>query len=1646
MCTDKDMSLIGRSHCTQMRQTKRVSTIPRAEATVEIQTLGLQKTTAMAFSFGGGTATPTAAPAAASKELAIPDIYSIFPHLKLAEDIEQCGIADTTKIQSQAASILDALVHTPSAAQAPDNNLRNQLLSIDLKVNGQTARLNHNMLGDVVQIADTLHIPEATAIGLYHSAGCSYHEGSVKEAAVRLYWKCRMKQVRIAKAILLLALHQDDNLSAIDFLLSENLFQLISRGLQQRRIKHHEENLFTEEIHAERDVLAETAYFASYHMQQKPHVPNWIDAILQHEQLQTLDPFHQVTSPDAENWESTWVASAFSTGWPQYLRTYSILVAACACYPNVSIDVSELRFKVIPAISTLPDVVESKVIARDFFLTTLASHLAGTRHQHTDWFAAANLLCSLGFSGCFDHEPLVASNSDDPHAIVFAHFTQQALAADKSNHVLQEYKNQLDGSPNHSTQSSYGNEYYSLHTSYSVNEATTVTQKTLGDAARASVIAHAFHANDLKLLLEFALGTPIDRKVRGVLFKSAAGIIQNGVSASLALRTLAEFHAVPQKAIEATNVQQHYMFFLPSDVERACHQEGVRYDASFGMLFSIYISERETGCEATVGFLELLTIIAHYIQLPAFYAEYAIFVMDNMKPKTDWDRNKVYAAAMGFLQTILVRYDCFSKDFGYDELNNHLIVDSPQVEGTRHVDFPQLRQGVFTQNDTEGSGPSAGFSVLASMLCRNRCSLLQQVVNVLTQNHGDTVSSFVRLTLTKALYGDTSPSPTTARLGATGIVSNHQRKTYCEKEKNNVVFFSAENLQMKAIQAALTLLCATLIREVEFKRKVHSGDRAMSYIQTLKTLPAKPIVDGTVYLSENLVILFGEASPWSSLIEQIGVQTGDPGVEAQVSSMATAALWGLIEKLPLPQLSQVLHTQVDNGQGGTKLAKSVTIRLTSYLFRSLTTEDVCYLSFLTRCVLVDLRSGSKVMATSLFGSSSQVMETLVFLAESDEVLFGDHTANVAAQCFEIIYLLTKLGGATAVSAHRSSWLRTRDFWNMNLKKILHQNAAVSHAHSVSWLLKSFANELSLVGGAASGLSVSNEDQQLLASQPSFYNRYVSDLMMEHDCYMVEALQLLCSGETQVDAPSFGSNKELMSALSDATEESLGPGGLGCESIINRKLLREILGETSELNEVEKWAISWNEFVRLEGAKVHLADAMWTVMGSVALTSLYSIPASTKLAVSGIARVFSTFVKMLSQRETSSPVSRTLTKIVFTASGILSQAGVDEDFAREGMRYLIHAMGATGNRSASDSIAYEKVALLGSALILLSKSCTESPFLLDETVYPIFCEAFHILLKASLIDSEASSSTRKVLCATIRLLKDGTDPMNLSSLLKEEFTEETTTALTLLCNDEATLLLFAEVCSVPGITSYLVDRGVLVALREMAMNHTLLEEQQISDQKHKLTIATSSVQVPRNLKAMLSCMSTFMATADLEEYNKEGEIRTIASEILVCYKHIFEHVVAEFPRNGSAGLLFGFAQYVFQIQKKSFPTRRKAELTEIVKAIAETSLRISQNLLPFGEQITYNGQGWWGDLNDENLTRQPLSKAVCETAVQAAELSAVGVSLFNGLSKDCRIYVGHDELWESICRSFDAVAVSVIISMRPTQMLNISHSCFRMYSL
>lgn len=510
---------------------------------------------------------------------------------------------------------------------------------------------------------------------------------------------------------------------------------------------------------------------------------------------------------------------------------------------------------------------------------------------------------------------------------------------------------------------------------------------------------------------------------------------------------------------------------------------------------------------------------------------------------------------------------------------------------------------------------SPGFALMTGMLSGGNCNLLIAIVDVLISRNGG--HSLSEVLLAEALYLQTPATFSSAKTGAGRQVSDFERQSLL-KNLRPPMFGSSLLWRTSALRSLCNVIVATLSRESSFLRcGVSLAGKKYVPLLKFRNQPTQSVVDAfephLLPMSQLLISMESRGMILSSLVRNVGIISASEELDVQIATSAAAILFYLERSLH-PSHGSELFRSHHSALGGASLAHSFERRLRIYFSRPVAPSDTGLIQLLFDRLLYDLRRGQSVgIANSVFGSSNFLCTMLQLLDNGD---FVASNMDIACKFFETIHYLTSINGEAGnivVATKSADLLRSSDYWNNHLSRMFTLAKVTSaethhsdHAlvfHSVSWILKSLANELYLAAGHYANASSSQEVVLLAAPRPSDFTRICQDTFSEAG-YLNTAILLtpLQKPDVRNETPS----PSCLAAVSASKEDVVGsPYGPGEFCRVNVDRLLQALKSTANPDTngvVTMWVHEWNSFVELDCASAHLTDSLHAVLGAAVACS------------------------------------------------------------------------------------------------------------------------------------------------------------------------------------------------------------------------------------------------------------------------------------------------------------------------------------------------------------------------------------------------------------------------------------------------------------
>ena len=490
-----------------------------------------------------------------------------------------------------------------------------------------------------------------------------------------------------------------------------------------------------------------------------------------------------------------------------------------------------------------------------------------------------------------------------------------------------------------------------------------------------------------------------------------------------------------------------------------------------------------------------------------------------------------------------------------------------------------------------------GFFAIVELLSASSSPFFKSVVSVLTDYHEGsplkrTLGDWIRV---QSLYLSTPPTFSTAKMGALHSTQSLDRQRLIPSFANPPM--DTDRLEEDAIpwstrarRSALVVLCAALARESSFSRA--SEGKRVAYVPVLRFSGTR---EEALHLKPISGLLFNVSpssleSVWFSLTKNAGFVSSDPEVDLQVSSVSAGVLFYLLGSIGAQRVPS-MPQQV--------LSQSLAVQLEIYAGRQESKGHREFLGFLLGRILSDLRSGhDAIFVNSLLNSSSPLFRALLSLLSNSEFLIGN--TQLVCVCFEIIYRITTLTNdlPSVVSVgQRSQFLRSVDFWVGSVRRIFDLDVAAPKYNltlSLSWILKSVAQQLYLLSGSFAEMSVSPDIRCLLHPMPEKFNGYLIELL-GNDGLLFKSLDYISLGHPieSTEIPRVFDHSGARDALAQSHDTT-------CEEIQSQKLMRKLsqLKLAFDEQEVYSWIQHWNTSAAELSAASHLSEAISVVLGSL----------------------------------------------------------------------------------------------------------------------------------------------------------------------------------------------------------------------------------------------------------------------------------------------------------------------------------------------------------------------------------------------------------------------------------------------------------------
>ena len=606
---------------------------------------------------------------------------------------------------------------------------------------------------------------------------------------------------------------------------------------------------------------------------------------------------------------------------------------------------------------------------------------------------------------------------------------------------------------------------------------------------------------------------------------------------------------------------------------------------------------------------------------------------------------------------------------------------------------------------------SPGFVVLADILSSRDGNIFRAISKTLTDT--TTLGSFesIQASLAYALYGNTPPTLSSAKLGAahhettTKTLPNALLKEILPPismlNVDPFMFEPATAWREHSVAISLSILCAAAVREESFYNVVTAMKEPLKIVPMLKF--QKKTAGGAsgfrvmdVQPCRLTSLLFSAQSSEdlrACMFRFVGYRASSPQMDIEIASLALSIFFFAYQK---KLHHQSVRSLCGRGAVGEKsLAKSFAMRLLESSRRPESEQDCEIVKVLMELILNDVRhpdTSSSIMELSQIllglptnteegnwtpgqsraGSSNPVdcFDAILEVVSDRTLALQENTPLVGSLCFELIFRLYDLLGsgdptALRIVLYTAERLRSMDFFARNIVLYLgpeeYGGTCMNRVHTKSWLLKSLASELRLLVGFA---STSRPESGLvdylsrfLSPRPVLCERLLSVLLTSEPHFLKHFIETLPLTKQEID-PTLPSPEPAVLRLATVQLPGAPAVTSGYQQVDTKKLVQVSKGETNREGLVA-WANQWNTYSEFGCAAGHATDALKLLLGSVA-NCLASLSA----------KAFS------SQSELLSHPSEIVTRILIECLNHLLLQGEKSDLNR-GMDFSIYS-GASCN--------------------------------------------------------------------------------------------------------------------------------------------------------------------------------------------------------------------------------------------------------------------------------------------------------------------------------------------------------------------------------
>ena len=546
---------------------------------------------------------------------------------------------------------------------------------------------------------------------------------------------------------------------------------------------------------------------------------------------------------------------------------------------------------------------------------------------------------------------------------------------------------------------------------------------------------------------------------------------------------------------------------------------------------------------------------------------------------------------------------------------------------------------------------SPGFVVLADILSSRDGNIFRAISKTLTDT--TTLGSFesIQASLAYALYGNTPPTLSSAKLGAahhettTKTLPNALLKEILPPismlNVDPFMFEPATAWREHSVAISLSILCAAAVREESFYNVVTAMKEPLKIVPMLKFQKNKAaaasgfrVID--VQPSRLAGLLYSTQSSEdlrASMFSFIGYHASSPQMDIKIASSALSVFFFAYQK---KLHHQSVRSLCGHGAVGEKsLAKSFAMRLLESSRRPESERDCEIVKVLMELILNDVRhpdTSSSIMELSQIllglptnteegnwtpgqsraGSSNPVdcFDAILEVVSDRTLALQENTPLVGSLCFELIFRLYDLLGsgdptALRIVLYTAERLRSMDFFARNIVLYLgpeeYGGTFMNRVHTKSWLLKSLASELRLLVGFA---STSRPESGLvdylsrfLSPRPVMCERLLSLLLTSEPHFLKHFIETLPLTKQEID-PTLPSPEPAVLRLATVQLPGAPDVTSGYQQVDTKKLVQVAKGETNR-EELVAWANQWNTYSEFGCAAGHATDALKLLLGSVA---------------------------------------------------------------------------------------------------------------------------------------------------------------------------------------------------------------------------------------------------------------------------------------------------------------------------------------------------------------------------------------------------------------------------------------------------------------